>query len=83
MVSVVLGAVVNVVLDPILIFGCGMGVAGAAWGTVIAQCCNCLYVVCFLRSRIPVRLCPGRLQKKIVLRILFIGCMSFMITILV
>ena len=59
------------------------GIAGAAWGTVIAQCCTCVYVICFLRSRIiPVRLCPSRLQKKIVLRILSIGCMSFMITIL-
>ena len=83
MISVALGAVVNVVLDPILIFGCSMGIAGAAWGTVIAQCCTCVYVICFLRSRIiPVRLCPSRLQKKIVLRILSIGCMSFMITIL-
>ena len=42
----------NVVLDPIMIFGCGMGIAGAAWGTVIAQCCTCVYVICFLRSRI-------------------------------
>lgn len=78
-----IGAVVNVVLDPVLIFGCGMGIAGAAWGTVIAQCCTCVYVICFLRSRIiPVSLCPSRLQKGIVLRILSIGCMSFMITIL-
>ena len=77
------GAVINIILDPILIFGCSMGIAGAAWGTVIAQCCTCVYVICFLRSRIiPVRLCPSRLQKKIVLRILSIGCMSFMITIL-
>lgn len=82
-ISVALGAVVNMVLDPVLIFGCGMGIAGAAWGTVIAQCCTCVYVICFLRSRIfPVCLCPGRLQKKIVLRILSIGCMSFMIMIL-
>lgn len=51
-ISVALGAVVNVVLDPVLIFGCGMGIAGAAWGTVIAQCCTCVYVICFLRSRL-------------------------------
>ena len=83
MISVALGAVVNVVLDPVLIFGCGMGIAGAAWGTVIAQCCTCVYVICYLRNRIiPVSLCSGRLQKGIVLRILSIGCMSFMITIL-
>lgn len=37
MISVALGAVVNVVLDPIMIFGCGMGIAGAAWGTVILE----------------------------------------------
>lgn len=83
MTSVVLGAVVNVILDPILIFWCDMGIAGAAWGTVIAQFCTCVYVILFLRSRIiPVRLCLSKVQKKIVFRILSIGCMSFMITIL-
>lgn len=83
MFSVIIGAMVNVILDPILIFGCNMGIAGAAWGTVVAQCCMMLYVIWFLRGRnVPVRLGLCRMQKKIVFKILSIGCMSFLITIL-
>lgn len=37
MLGVVVGAVMNVALDPILIFGCGMGIKGAAWATVVGQ----------------------------------------------
>lgn len=37
MVGIVSGAVLNIVLDPILIFAAGMGIAGAAWATVISQ----------------------------------------------
>lgn len=83
MISVVIGAVANVILDPILIFMCNMGIAGAAWGTVIAQCCTMLYVIWFLcGKKVPIRLRLCRVRKKIVLKILSIGCMSFVITIL-
>lgn len=83
MISVVIGAVTNVILDPILIFRCNMGIAGAAWGTVIAQCGMMLYVIWFLRGKkVPVRLCLCRIQKMVVFRILSIGFMSFVITIL-
>lgn len=83
MISVMIGAVVNVILDPILIFGCNMGIAGAAWGTVTAQCCMMLYVIRFLRGRaVPIRLHLCRMQRKIIFKILSIGCMSFLITIL-
>ena len=37
MVGIVAGAVTNVILDPILIFVCGLGISGAAWATVISQ----------------------------------------------
>ncbi|MCH5187480.1 MAG: MATE family efflux transporter [Oscillospiraceae bacterium] len=83
MISVVIGAAINVVLDPILIFKLGMGIAGAAWGTVISQLCMMLYVIWFLRGKeIPVRLCLCKIRSKIVLKILSIGFMSFMITLL-
>ncbi|SHJ32840.1 MATE family efflux transporter [Bacteroides stercorirosoris] len=40
MVGIVSGAVINVVLDPILIFVFDMGISGAAWATVISQICS-------------------------------------------
>ena len=40
MVGIVTGAVINIALDPLLIFVCGMGVAGAAAATVISQFCS-------------------------------------------
>ena len=43
MLSVVIGATMNAILDPLLIFVCGMGVAGAAVATVISQCCMPVY----------------------------------------
>lgn len=37
MYGIVSGAIINIILDPILIFTCGMGISGAAWATVIGQ----------------------------------------------
>jgi len=83
MCSVVIGAAVNVILDPLLIFGCGMGIAGAAAATVISQCCMAVYVLFQLRGpRIPIRIGCCKLQRKIVARIIAIGSMSFLITLL-
>ena len=42
MISVVIGAVVNIILDPVFIFGFHWGMAGAAWATVIGQVCSLL-----------------------------------------
>lgn len=48
MLSVVLGAAVNLMLDPLFIFGLGLGVKGAAIATVIAQGCSALYILIYL-----------------------------------
>lgn len=48
MLTVMVGAVINIVLDPILIFGFDMGVKGAALATVIAQAVSALWVLFFL-----------------------------------
>nr|WP_315409133.1 MATE family efflux transporter [uncultured Prevotella sp.] len=49
MFGIVTGAILNVILDPILIFTCGMGVSGAAWATVIGQVVS--FVILFLMTR--------------------------------
>lgn len=49
--TVVIGAVTNIVLDPIFIFGFGMGVKGAALATILAQGVSALWVLSFLRGR--------------------------------
>lgn len=51
MFTVAVGAVCNIILDPIFIFGFGMGVRGAAWATVLSQAVSCAYVLWFLCSR--------------------------------
>ena len=48
MYSVVIGALVNIVLDPIFIFACGLGVKGAALATILSQFCCCIWVLHFL-----------------------------------
>jgi len=51
MVSVIIGAVTNIVLDPIFIYGADMGVKGAALATVISQALSCFWVIGFLSSK--------------------------------
>ena len=51
MCSVMIGAVANLVLDPVFIFQAGMGVKGAAIATVLSQILSFLYVMSFLRGK--------------------------------
>ena len=48
MLTVLIGAVINIVLDPVFIFVFKMGVKGAAWATIISQAVSALWVLCFL-----------------------------------
>ena len=48
MYSVLIGAVINIMLDPIFIFACGLGVRGAALATILSQGCSCIWVLHFL-----------------------------------
>ena len=80
MLTVALGAVVNIVLDPIFIFLLGMGVRGAALATVISQACSAVWVLCFLTGRrVILRLRPAalRLRWARVRRILVLGASGF------
>ena len=81
MLTVALGAVVNIVLDPVFIFLLDMGVRGAAVATVLAQGCSAVWVLCFLSGRNTLlRLRPStlRLQWRRVQRILGLGMSGFM-----
>ena len=71
MMTVLLGAVVNLVLDPVLIFGLGMGVRGAALATIFSQGLSAAWVMAFLTGkkailrlrRTDIRLEAGRTKK--------------------
>lgn len=80
MMTVALGAVVNIVLDPIFIFALDMGVRGAALATVLAQGCSALWVLKFLTGRralLRLRWNTLRLQAARVRRILALGASGF------
>ncbi len=83
MISVILGAVVNVILDSLFIYGLDMGVQGAAIATVISQICTMVYVLRFLIcKKLTVNIGLGSYNVRTVGRILSIGIMSFLITLL-
>ena len=83
MISVLLGAVVNTILDPILIFALHMGIRGAAVATVTAQICTMLYVLLTLTGRkAEIRLQLLRPELPLVWRIAAIGSLPFLIILL-
>ncbi len=80
MATVMLGAVLNIALDPVFIFVFDMGVAGAATATVISQCASCAFVlVSLLRRRMPVRLGWGGFSWKVMKRVAAFGLSPFLI----
>lgn len=80
MATVMLGAVLNIVLDPVFIFGMGLGVAGAAIATVLSQMASCAFVLCaLLRKCMPVPLRWGGFNRRIMARIVTFGLSPFLI----
>lgn len=80
MMSVIIGAVTNIILDPILIYGLNMGVRGAALATIISQCASCVWIVLFLSSKkAQIRLKSKNLfvSAKYVLPCLALGLATF------
>lgn len=80
MLSVLIGALSNIILDPILIFGFDMGVRGAALATIISQALSCIWVVSFLfGKKTTLKICMKnmRLEKKIILPSLALGLSTF------
>lgn len=78
--SVMLGAALNIILDPIFIFVLDMGVRGAAIATVLSQLGSCLFVLKFLFGPVPpVRITFGGYDWKLMRRILTMGLSPFII----
>lgn len=76
MMAMMLGTVVNIILDPIFILYLGFGVSGAAVATIIGNICVILYFLNFTRSKNTNLSCRPKdftLQKSIVLAVLSIG----------
>ena len=80
MLSVLIGAVSNIILDPIFIFGMHMGVRGAALATILSQALSCIWVLSFLfgkKTQLKIRRENMRLDKKIILPCLALGVSTF------
>lgn len=80
MLSVLIGAVTNIILDPIFIFGMDMGVRGAALATIISQAFSAIWVVRFLiseKSQIRLKKSYIRFDKKMLLQIGALGISPF------
>ena len=80
MLSILIGAVINIILDPIFIFGLHMGVRGAALATVISQACSAVWVVRFLTSKksaVRIRIPMLRPDVHIIAGVMALGISPF------
>ena len=80
MLSVLIGAVLNIVLDPLFIFVFHMGVRGAALATILSQAVSAAWVISFLlgkRTVIPVRKKYLRFDWRIIGQVVGLGISPF------
>lgn len=80
MLSIIVGAVTNIILDPIFIFGFDMGVRGAALATIISQAISAIWVLHFLFGKkvlIPIQPKYIRIRKEITKDIFKLGTSNF------
>jgi len=80
MISVIIGAVCNIVLDPLFIYGFHMGVRGAALATILSQAISCAWVLRFLFGKKTFLRLRGkylRIRWKVVAPCLALGLASF------
>ncbi len=76
MVNVAIGALINVILDPVLIYVCKLGIKGAALATVIAQAVSCVFIIGFLvseKSAIKLRKKYIRIDWKLLMPCILLG----------
>ncbi len=80
MFTVLIGAICNIVLDPIFIFVLNMGVSGAALATIISQCVSTIWVIHFLKSdksNIRLKKKNMKLEKVVILPCIALGLATF------
>lgn len=83
MFSVLIGAALNILLDPLFIFGFQMGVKGAALATILSQLCSAVWVMWFLTSKkavLKLKISCMRLEAARVKRILGLGVSGFIMS---
>ena len=83
MITTMLGAVLNIVLDPLFIFVLDLGVSGAAWATVIAQGISCIWVLMFLfgkKTKLRIRKECLIYDSEIMKKTLSLGAAPFFMT---
>ena len=84
MLTVLLGAVMNIILDPVFIFGLGMGVRGAAAATILSQGASALWVFRFLTGKKALLKLTGRsmkLEAGLVKEITLLGTSGFVMSV--
>jgi putative MATE family efflux protein len=80
MFTVLIGALCNIILDPIFIFGLNMGVAGAALATIISQAVSAVFVICFLcgkKTLLRIKIKNTKLESKIIMPCIILGLAPF------
>ncbi len=80
MLTVLIGALINIALDPLFIFGFGMGVRGAALATVLSQAASCIWCLIFLsgkKTRLRIRKKYLPLKREIILPCVTLGLAAF------
>ena len=80
MMTVLIGAVCNIILDPILIFGFNMGVSGAALATILSQSLSMIWIIIFLtgkKTTLKIKRKNLILSKSIVLPSIALGLAPF------
>ena len=83
MLSILIGAIANIVLDPIFIFGLHMGVKGAATATVISQGLSAAWILCFLlgkKSSLKIRKSCMRIDSGILGSVFSLGISPFIMS---
>ena len=83
MLTIVLGAALNVILDPVFIFALNLGVRGAALATILSQCVSCLWVLRFLtgkRAILRLKFSRMRPDRKLLKEIVTLGVPGFIMS---